>query len=124
MRHSSHLPPGALLLGADSALVTTRDHRGVGWSHTEDPGVLSALRLLAQTLWRRAETPAEAEAMPNAYEEAILSMLLAGFTDGTIARRLGRSDRTVRRTVAQLMERLGAQSRFEAGVRAVERRWI
>ncbi|MDP9611903.1 MULTISPECIES: LuxR C-terminal-related transcriptional regulator [Streptomyces] len=45
-------------------------------------------------------------------------------TDSAVARQLGMSDRTVRRVVAQLMERLGAQSRFEAGVRAVERGWI
>jgi DNA-binding NarL/FixJ family response regulator len=32
--------------------------------------------------------------------------------------------RTVRRRVAELIEELGAQSRFQAGVEAVRRGWI
>ncbi|MBW1598593.1 response regulator transcription factor [Streptomyces sp. JJ38] len=51
-------------------------------------------------------------------------MLVRGLTDRAVARRLGLSERTVRRMVAHLMDRLGAASRFEAGARAVERGWL
>ncbi|MFJ8310780.1 MULTISPECIES: DNA-binding response regulator [unclassified Streptomyces] len=50
----------------------------------------------------------------------ILRMLGAGHTDESAARRLGMSLRTYRRRVAELMEVLGATSRFQAGVRARE----
>lgn len=47
-----------------------------------------------------------------------------GLTDEVAARRLGISLRTARRMMARIMERLGAHSRFEAGLRAKERRWL
>ncbi|MUN36793.1 helix-turn-helix domain-containing protein [Actinomadura litoris] len=52
---------------------------------------------------------------------AVLRLLADGHTDETIARRLGVSLRTTRRITAELMQMLGARSRFQAGVRAVER---
>jgi len=45
-------------------------------------------------------------------------------TDEAAARRLGVSLRTVRRWASHLADRLGARSRFQAGVRARERGWI
>jgi len=48
----------------------------------------------------------------------ILHELAAGRTDETAARRLGLSVRTYRRRVAELMQSLDADSRFQAGVRA------
>ena len=42
----------------------------------------------------------------------------------TSRRKLGVSVRTVRRMVAQLMHRLGARSRFQAGVKAADRGWL
>ncbi|MFB7501969.1 helix-turn-helix transcriptional regulator [Streptomyces broussonetiae] len=124
VRQSHRLPPGALILTARGALLTTRSHAGLTWARTEDPGTLAALRTLAQMLWQQAEPLAQRQVVPSESEQQILITLLQGLTDQAIARRLNTSDRTVRRMVAQLMERLGAQSRFEAGVRAVERRWI
>ncbi|MCP3817998.1 helix-turn-helix transcriptional regulator [Streptomyces sp. A3M-1-3] len=57
-------------------------------------------------------------------ESAVLTLLAAGATDEAIARRLGSSERTVRRIVAELMEQLGATSRFEAGVLATRSGWL
>jgi DNA-binding NarL/FixJ family response regulator len=54
----------------------------------------------------------------------LLILLAAGSTDETAAKRLGVSGRTVQRVMAELMERLGAASRFEAGLRAKERGWL
>lgn len=51
---------------------------------------------------------------PQQYE--VLALLATGVKDETIARRLACSDRTLRRLMNQLMDKLGASSRFEAGV--------
>ena len=41
-----------------------------------------------------------------------------------LARRLGLSRRTVQRQMQQLMRRLGADSRFQAGLQAKARGWL
>ncbi|MFJ5229289.1 LuxR C-terminal-related transcriptional regulator [Kitasatospora sp. NPDC088391] len=61
---------------------------------------------------------------PNVLERRLLALLAEGLTDAAVARRLSVSVRTERRMVAELMHRLGAHSRFDAGVRAARRRWI
>ncbi|MFE3068925.1 LuxR C-terminal-related transcriptional regulator [Streptomyces sp. NPDC059247] len=47
--------------------------------------------------------------------DTIAARLVTGAKDEQIARRLGMSLRTCRRHIAQLMEELGAESRFQAG---------
>ncbi|MGX7757226.1 helix-turn-helix transcriptional regulator [Streptomyces angustmyceticus] len=54
-------------------------------------------------------------------EEMVLRMFAAGLKDSAIARNLGVSDRTLRRTITPLLTKLGADSRFQAGMMAVER---
>lgn len=54
----------------------------------------------------------------------ILRLLRRGRTDEAIGRQLGLSERTVRRTVAEIMKRLNAESRFQAGVEAAMRGWV
>jgi DNA-binding NarL/FixJ family response regulator len=54
----------------------------------------------------------------------ILSLLSDGRSDSTIARESGISLRTVERRVRSLMDRLGAKTRFQAGVQAARRGWI
>jgi len=61
---------------------------------------------------------------PGLRERELLALLAAGSTDESAAYRLGVSVRTVRRMVSDLMGRLGARSRFEAGARAAERGWV
>jgi DNA-binding CsgD family transcriptional regulator len=53
-------------------------------------------------------------------ERSVLAYLTAGVKDESGARLLGISARTYRRCVADLCSRLGASSRFEAGVRAAQ----
>ncbi|WP_231387170.1 DNA-binding response regulator [Nocardia sp. BMG111209] len=57
-------------------------------------------------------------------DRAILTLMGLGATDDTIARRLGMSRRTVVRRTAALLERLGASTRFQAGVQAMRRGWL
>ncbi|WP_189253701.1 LuxR C-terminal-related transcriptional regulator [Lentzea flava] len=62
---------------------------------------------------------AAADVDPN-----LLGLLAAGLTDESIARQLGLAPRTVQRRVRQLMDRCGAQTRFQAGVQAMRRGWL
>lgn len=54
----------------------------------------------------------------------VLHQLASGATDTAAARAVGLTPRTYRRVVARLMGRLGARSRFQAGVLAAQRNWI
>jgi DNA-binding NarL/FixJ family response regulator len=56
----------------------------------------------------------------DAEGRVILDALASGRTDAAASRRLGISLRTYRRRVAELMAKLEADSRFQAGVRAGE----
>jgi DNA-binding NarL/FixJ family response regulator len=53
-----------------------------------------------------------------------MTLLAAGFKDDAIARQLALSSRTVGRRVAELMESLGARTRFQAGIHAQRRRLL
>ncbi|MFE1550291.1 LuxR C-terminal-related transcriptional regulator [Streptomyces sp. NPDC058718] len=57
-------------------------------------------------------------------QRAALSMLASGMKDEKIARGLGVSLRTVSRMLSELMQEMGATSRFEAGVRAYRLGWV
>lgn len=89
---------------------------------------VQGLRHWAMTLWRHGRSvenvvddPVEA---PSPLERRVLLLMSSGVTDEVGARQLGVTDRTFRRYVAVLLERLGAKSRFQAGVKAVERGWL
>ncbi|MFI5761413.1 LuxR C-terminal-related transcriptional regulator [Streptomyces sp. NPDC051563] len=58
------------------------------------------------------------------HERELLRLLGTGLTDEAAGQRLGLTDRTIRRQVASIMERLGATSRFEAGTKAAQRGWL
>ncbi len=60
----------------------------------------------------------------TAVQSAILAGLSAGLTDEAIATRLDISVRTCGRHIAAIFEALGAESRFQAGVLAVQRGWL
>jgi DNA-binding CsgD family transcriptional regulator len=91
-------------------------------------GVMTALGVFFDKFWEDAqavgERHADAAEEINAQERELLRLLAEGYTDQIAARQLGVSLRTVRRMVASLMTRLGAKSRFEAGIRLAERHWL
>lgn len=75
--------------------------------------------------WTRARpfAVAAAEGLEEVAQDidgTIIELLAAGLKDETIARRLGMSLRTARRHIADIMQRLDAESRFQAGVAAVK----
>jgi Sugar-specific transcriptional regulator TrmB/Bacterial regulatory proteins, luxR family len=85
--------------------------------------LLDAMITLFDGLWRRAlplHPAAHAVAGPREAEDPtrLVTLLLSGLTDESIAHQLGLSHRTVQRRVATMMAELGAHTRFQAGVRA------
>src|SRR5690606_13017466 len=81
-----------------------------------------AMSALFEQVWtesRVATTPPATVDVsePTPAEIDLLRLLGKGMTDASAARQLGVSLRTVRRMMADLMSRLGARSRFEAGMR-------
>ncbi|MEU3244408.1 MULTISPECIES: helix-turn-helix domain-containing protein [unclassified Streptomyces] len=92
--------------------------------------LLDALSTLFESLWEQAQPylPGKpASVGPNEFvsdeERRIISLLAMGMSDEAIARQLGIGHRTVQRRVQTLLGRLGAASRFQAGVLAASRGW-
>ncbi|MFD8499955.1 LuxR C-terminal-related transcriptional regulator [Amycolatopsis sp. NPDC059657] len=84
----------------------------------------TALELFAR-IWRTAAPfPSSPPAELTTRERELLVLLSAGCTDEAAAIRLEVSVRTIRRTVADIMSRLGARSRFQAGAKAADRGWL
>jgi len=89
-------------------------------------GAVSAGRALFERFWQLA-TPVTVIDEPQELDErdaTVLRLMAAGVADVSIARQTGISQRTVERRVRYVMERLGAQTRFQAGVQASRRGWI
>lgn len=90
--------------------------------------LLDALSALFESLWRRAvplnRVPQDGGDDLAAEDVDLIGLLVAGNTDERIARSLGWHVRTVSRHVHQLMDRVGAQTRFQLGVEAVRRGWV
>jgi DNA-binding NarL/FixJ family response regulator len=57
-------------------------------------------------------------------ERDLLRLLATGATDAAAADELEISVRTVRRLMSDIMDRLGARSRFMAGAKAAHRGWL
>ncbi|MFF8911374.1 response regulator transcription factor [Streptomyces olivaceoviridis] len=86
-----------------------------------EPSVVAYLCAIFEQTWTLAQPYSDAvadglETVSRDIDRTIARLLAAGLKDETIGRRLGMSLRTVRRHVADIMEELGADSRFQAGV--------
>ncbi|GAA2746780.1 helix-turn-helix transcriptional regulator [Kitasatospora cinereorecta] len=100
-----------------------------GALHVTEPGLVGALCELFDQAWQTAVPLGAARAEDsgtglNDTERELLRLLGSGLTDDTAGQRLGVSSRTVNRLMASIMERLGASSRFEAGIKAAHRGWL
>jgi Response regulator containing a CheY-like receiver domain and an HTH DNA-binding domain len=94
-----------------------------GYSVITQPEIVQGVLSLFETAWRSAIDLAVYNAQVAEIRQlapAVLDMLSQGVKDEAAARRLGLGLRTYRRRVAELMAALGAESRFQAGVRARE----
>jgi len=87
------------------------------------PDVVRGVQSLFEAAWRGATELAVYDAQTaelRSLAPRVLEFLATGCKDETAARALGLGVRTYRRRVAELMTALGAESRFQAGVRARE----
>ncbi|MFE1033358.1 helix-turn-helix domain-containing protein [Streptomyces sp. NPDC058807] len=95
-------------------------------------GLLELLSGLFEAVWREA-LPLRLGASgvsergpdgPDATDLEILSLLLAGLTDASVAKQLDLGLRTVQRRVKRLMELTGVTTRLQLGWHAYEREWV
>lgn len=103
--------------------------RTAGALEIRTPGIVAALGALFDEVWMHAERLEQFQRRsesdePTRQEHELLKLLGDGHTDESAARRLDLSVRTVRRMMAELMTRLEAGSRFEAGAQAARRGWL
>ena len=120
--------PEALLIDGEVAYLRrgpSEPGRGPGQaSLVEDPATVRALEMMFAGAWGNAVTLADHPRLggrlcPESVRR-ILECLRTGHTDEVAARAMQVSLRTYRRYVAEIMREMGAHSRFQAGVRAVE----
>ncbi|MBC3840511.1 helix-turn-helix transcriptional regulator [Streptacidiphilus sp. 4-A2] len=100
------------------------DDSSKGAAVIREQGVLTGLCALFESVWEAAEPFGEASSTPKGeisnQQRELLRLLSKGLTDEAAARQLGVSLRTERRMITDLMEQLGAQSRFQLGQRVME----
>ncbi|GAA3464723.1 helix-turn-helix transcriptional regulator [Saccharothrix longispora] len=87
--------------------------------------LLDALGALFEGLWSQAlPLSAHDHGSLSAQDARLLALLATGMPDRGIAKQLGLSYRTFQRRLHDLMRALGAQTRFQAGVRAAAKGWV
>lgn len=84
---------------------------------------------LFEAVWERAVPLNRSGAKEGApaldgRDQQLISLLASGATDAVIARTFGWSMRTVQRHIHELMEEVGARTRFQIGMEAVNRGWV
>ncbi|MBL1103591.1 helix-turn-helix transcriptional regulator [Streptomyces sp. 5-8] len=95
-------------------------------------GLLELLAELFESVWREAlplrlgasGVTEEQPDGPDATDLEVLSLLLAGLTDASVAKQLDVGLRTVQRRVRRLMELAGVTTRMQLGWHAWERGWV
>ena len=128
VRTASTVPMCAMIVDtATAALPTDRTGRGAV-SILKLGSAVGALAELFERIWQSATPLREPTSLGDVSgltirEREVLSLLGDGGTDASTAAQLGVSVRTVRRMMSEMMARLGAQSRFQAGLKAAERGW-
>lgn len=119
--------PGRLAVLGEAAILREDLAGGTGRVLVlRQPALVALARALFEELWQRAlAVPGlDGEAGQSSARQLLLERLARGVKDEQIARELGLSLRTVRRRVAEVLDELGATSRFQAGVEAVRRGWV
>jgi hypothetical protein len=90
----------------------------------DEPTIVAFLCSIHDNAWTNAQPfepdSIEYEQTAGTLRSSILLLMSQGLKDAVIARRVGMATRTCRRYISALMEEVGATSRFQAGVRAVQ----
>jgi DNA-binding CsgD family transcriptional regulator len=129
VRTTPVLPLRLIIVDRSEALIPIDpENSKAGAAVLTGHGAVAAMCALFDQIWTTATplglpVPRDEDGL-NPQESELLRMLAAGETDERAARKLGISVRTVGRIASDLMGRLGARSRFQAGVRAKELGWL
>ncbi|WP_405016477.1 LuxR C-terminal-related transcriptional regulator [Kitasatospora sp. NBC_00070] len=130
VRTAPVLPQRLVIVDRSQALVPIDPaNTRKGALHVTEPGIVGALVELFEQAWATAVPLGAARSGDPATgltgtERELLRLLGTGLTDEAAGLRLGISARTVGRHMAAVMERLGATSRFEAGIKAAHHGWL
>lgn len=93
-------------------------------------GLLDTVAALFETLWTHAlplslwREGEDADGRLTVEERQLVAMLATGLSDKAVARKLGVSESTFYRRMQDLTARLGAATRFQAGLQAAFRGWV
>jgi hypothetical protein len=119
------LPQETIIIDRRIAILTGPDTLGDReYTVTTAPTLIGGVCALFEAAWETATDIATYlgpdPSRLDIQSRAILRALGSGVTDQAAARKLGLSLRTYRRRVADLLDTLDANSRFQAGLRAGE----
>ncbi|GAB3740216.1 hypothetical protein GCM10027590_54620 [Nocardiopsis nanhaiensis] len=123
-RVTGHELPASLLLGERSGLIMAAAWNGAErFLLVRDEDILGLLNRMFQFLWVEAIDLSlfHRQAWDDDICDQVLLCLAQGLKDEVAARRLDISVRTYRRYVADLLRRLDATSRFQAGYQVARR---
>ncbi|MEW2289604.1 LuxR C-terminal-related transcriptional regulator [Streptomyces sp. NPDC047841] len=130
VRTAPVLPPRMLIFDRRVAVVPMDpDNSLAGALITREPGIVATLVATYQLAWTAAVPYSRGQNMHEDHglteiQHKLLTLLAQGMTDEAVAKRLGIGLRTVRRQMSAIMDRLGAQSRFEAGMKVARNSWL
>jgi sugar-specific transcriptional regulator TrmB len=136
VRVVERIPTRRVIADRRSALVPLYRAAGgggeVGAVLARSEGLVEALTALFEGVWEQA-VPVRltasgvelwSEAEPDDTDLRILSLLLVGLTDASVAKQLDVGLRTVQRRVKRMMDLAGVTTRMQLGWQAYERGWV
>jgi DNA-binding NarL/FixJ family response regulator len=125
-RVAGGVPVKLAIADVDAALVSVHLEQATPQAALVHPSaLLDALVQFFEFTWEHAAPLGASPGSPlDEDDRRLLTLLLAGLKDDTIARQLGMSTRTVRRRMKHLLDLLGADNRFQAGAQAALRGWV
>ncbi|MFD7321976.1 LuxR C-terminal-related transcriptional regulator [Streptomyces sp. NPDC059875] len=125
VRFSPVVPMNMVLADENFALLPTDAHDpGSAAILARGPGLVRSYLALYEYCWHAATRHGDEDKPEHdgdglsEQQRVALRMLASGIKDEQIAKNLGVSLRTVSRLLSEVMQELGAASRFEAGVKA------
>ncbi|MER5736794.1 MULTISPECIES: helix-turn-helix transcriptional regulator [unclassified Streptomyces] len=129
-RTAAELPAHLFVLDDDVCFMSVPGRSGQGSPFAGvgttvmilQPAIVALLTAVCRTAWSQGSPfpPSEKDhhQIAGHLRQSILRLLAGGAKDEAVARRLGLSVRTCRRHISEIMQSLGAASRFQAGVEA------
>ena len=86
--------------------------------------LLDILNWVFETVWASGVPFPAAGATLNPADRQLLSLLIAGYTDGAIGTQMGLSHRTVQRRISQLIAMAGVETRIQLVWHAAKNDWL